>query len=274
MLWLGYNGIYGPGVNMHRSPFGGRNFEYPSEDPLLAGLIGYYESKGIEEMGSLAYAKHYALNDMETNRRHVGIWSHEQATREIYLRAFELTFADGGASATMNSFTRVGARWNGASKEMMTTVLRDEWGFEGIVISDWDSGGSMSKVDGVLAGTDSFDGNNTASVFDKWKNSTSVQWALRESTKRIVYNVVNTNLMNGTSVTTRYVKVTPWWETMFWAFTWVALGLTVVCGAMLALSFTVFNFKKEPKEAKVTASVGGDGAADEVKTSDDGDDEI
>lgn len=246
MLWLGYNGIYGPGVNMHRSPFGGRNFEYPSEDSVLAGYVGFYESKGIESKGCLAYAKHYALNDMETNRRHVGIWSSEQATREIYLRPFEMTFAKGGARATMNSFTRIGARWNGASKEMMTTVLREEWGFEGIVISDWDTNGTMSKLDGILAGTDSFDGNNTESAFARYKNSPTVAHAIRESARRIIYNVVKTNAMNGTSITTKYESVTPWWEQTLWALTIVFGVLGGISAAMLVLSFTVFNNKKKP----------------------------
>ena len=144
MLYLGYNGIYGPGVNMHRTPFGGRAFEYPSEDPYLAGKASYYESQGIESKGCMAYAKHFALNDTETNRRHVGVWSNEQATREIYLRAFELTFKEGGASATMNSFSRVGTKWNGGCYEFMTTILREEWGWDGINITDWMSDGPMS----------------------------------------------------------------------------------------------------------------------------------
>ena len=161
MLYLGYNGIYGPGANLHRSPYGGRAFEYPSEDPLLTGIIEAYECIGIESKGCLAYVKHYALNDMETNRVNCGIWSTEQASREIYLRAFELIFTIGKASATMNSFTRIGTTWNGASYEMMTKILRDEWGYDGLVISDWDSRDScMSKLDGVLAGTDTFDGNS------------------------------------------------------------------------------------------------------------------
>ena len=252
MLYLGYNGIYGPGVNMHRSPFGGRNFEYPSEDSVLAGVIEYYESKGIESKGCLAYAKHYALNDMETNRRHCGIWSNEQATREIYLRAFELTFAEGGAHATMNSFTRVGARWCGASYAMMTEVLRNEWGFEGVVISDWDSGGSMSKVDGILGGTDSFDGNGTKNSFDKWKNSPAVAAALREATRRIIYNVVHTNAMNGTTISMRTVRVTPFWQKWLYAIDAIIGVLFVGCAVMCALSwvFAVKAKKAEPQTSE------------------------
>ena len=214
MLYLGYNGIYGPGVNMHRSPFGGRAFEYPSEDPYLAGYTAAYETIGIESKGSMAYVKHYALNDMETNRVNCGVWSTEQASREIYLRAFEIVFTVGKASATMNSFTRIGTTWNGASYEMMTAILRDEWGYDGLVISDWVTDGSaMSYVDGVMAGTDTFDGNALASELTKYSNNAAVAQAVRLAAKRVIYNVVRTHAMNGMSITSRTVPVTPWWET-------------------------------------------------------------
>lgn len=244
MLYLGYNGIYGPGVNLHRSPFGGRNFEYPSEDPYLAGTIEYYKSKGIENKGCIAYAKHYALNDMETNRRHVGIWSREQASREIYLKAFEIVFSEGGASGTMNSFTRIGTRWCGASKALMTTILRDEWGYDGIVISDWDSGGSMSKIDGILAGTNSFDGNGNEHSFDKWKGSKKLARALRESSKTIIYNVVRTNAMNGYSLTTKTIKVVPSWVYLFYG---ISSGFAFLF--VLSLFFLVLSILSKKKQA-------------------------
>lgn len=214
MLYLGYNGIYGPGVNMHRSPFGGRAFEYPSEDPFLAGHIEANETLGIESKGCLAYAKHFALNDFETNRVNCGVWSTEQASREIYLKAFEIVFTEGKASATMNSYTRIGTKWNGACSEVMTDILREEWGYEGLVISDWDHDGSaMSKIDGVLAGTDTFDGNKTAQELVKYKDNAAVCQAMRTSARRIIYNVIHTNAMNGMTSKTMMVRVTPWWQT-------------------------------------------------------------
>lgn len=230
MLYLGYNGIYGPGVNMHRSPFGGRAFEYPSEDPYLAGYTEAYESIGIESKGCLAYAKHYALNDMETNRVNCGIWSNEQASREIYLRAFEIVFTVGKASATMNSFTRIGTQWNGASYAMMTEILRNEWGYDGLVISDWVTGGSaMSAVDGVMAGTDTFDGNWKADKFAPYKTNAAVAQAIRLATKRVIYNVVRTNAMNGTSVSTKVIEVTPWWETAL-------ITISIVLGVLFVIA--------------------------------------
>lgn len=256
MLYLGYNGIYGPGVNMHRSPFGGRAFEYPSEDPYLAGYTEAHESIGIESKGCLAYAKHYALNDMETNRVNCGIWSNEQASREIYLRAFEIVFTEGKASATMNSFTRIGTKWNGASYAMMTEILRNEWGYDGLVISDWVTGGSaMSGVDGVMAGTDTFDGNWKADKFAPYRDNAAVAQALRLATKRVIYNVVRTNAMNGTSISTRVIRVTPWWETALITLSAVTGVLFVISVAGLVLALTLpARFKRMENIAIVTAS--------------------
>lgn len=247
MLYLGYNGIYGPGANMHRTPFGGRNFEYPSEDSYLAGEVSYAISKGIESKGCMAYVKHFAINDTETNRRHVQIWSNEQATREIYLRPFERAFNEGGASATMNSFTRVGTRWNGSCYEMMTEILRNEWGWDGINISDWQQAtpGPMNYLDGILAGTDSFDGNGSASSLTVYKDYPAVANAIRTSAKRIVYNVVRTNAMNGSSISSKTVPCTPWWHMAIYALAISFGALTVLTGGMLTVSIVTKRKKGE-----------------------------
>ncbi len=240
MLYLGYNGIYGPGVNLHRSPYGGRAFEYPSEDPFLAGMIEAYECIGIESKGCLAYAKHFALNDMETNRVNCGIWANEQTVREIYLRAFEIVFTEGKASATMNAYTRMGTTWSGACYEMMTEVLRGEWGWDGLVISDWDTSGSaMSKLDGVLAGTDTFDGNNATDVLTQYGDNAAVAQAIRQAAKRVIYNVVRTNAMNGMTISSRTIKVTPWWQTALLALECGFGVLTAASAGMLVASIVI-----------------------------------
>ena len=246
MLYLGYNGIYGPGCNLHRSPFGGRAFEYPSEDPILTGYTEAYETLGIESKGCLAYVKHFALNDFETNRVNCGVWSTEQATREIYLKAFEIVFRVGKASATMNSYTRIGTKWNGACEAMMKDILRTEWGYDGIVISDWDTDGSgMSKIDGVLAGTNSFDGNRTKEELIKYKDNAKVCQAMRESCKIIIYNVVRTNAMNGVTLSSMVVPVTPWWQTALVVIQFSFGSLTLV-----SLVFLVINIIKKRKNKK------------------------
>ena len=186
---------------------------------------------------------------METNRVNCGIWSNEQASREIYLRAFEIVFTVGKASATMNSFTRIGTQWNGASYAMMTEILRNEWGYDGLVISDWVTGGSaMSAVDGVMAGTDTFDGNWKADKFAPYKTNAAVAQALRLATKRVIYNVVRTNAMNGTSISTRVVEVTPWWETALIAIS-IVLGVLFVLALAGLIATRVIKYHVVVKES-------------------------
>lgn len=251
MLYLGYNGVYGPGVNMHRSPFGGRAFEYPSEDPFLAGMSEAYETIGIESKGCMAYAKHFALNDMETNRINCGVWSNEQASREIYLRAFEIVFTEGGASATMNAYTRVGTKWAGASKNLLTNILRDEWGFDGIVISDWvtkDSG--MSLLDGVMAGTDSFDANNEfAAELEKYADNPAVMQAVRNASKRLIYNVVRTNAMNNFDINTVVISITPVWEKWVIAID-VITGILAVGSIGMLVTSIIYQHKHKKAESE------------------------
>lgn len=252
MLYLGYNGIYGPGVNMHRSPFGGRAFEYPSEDPYLAGVCEAYETIGIQSKGCMAYAKHFALNDMETNRINCGVWSNEQASREIYLRAFEIVFKDGGANATMSAYTRIGTKWNGACKEMMTDILRGEWGYDGITISDWVTKSSgMSLLDGVMAGTDSFDANNEfAAELEKYKDNAAVMQAVRNATKRLIYNVVRTNAMNNFDRNTYVISVTPWWKTAVIAID-VTVGVLAAASAGMLVASLVIHAKRKKSEEPI-----------------------
>lgn len=248
MLYTGYQGIYGPGLNLHRTSFGGRNWEYPSEDAFLSGTIGAAECRGIENKGCTAYVKHYALNDTETNRRHVGIWSNEQATRELYLLPFEMVFAaedsdEAAASACMNSFTRIGATWCGASSELLINILREEWNWTGIMISDWDTKDTMSKIDGILNGTDSFDGNNNASVYSEWKDSPTVAQALRTATKHIIYTTAHTNIMNGISSDDRVVPALPWWKSAIIAV-FSAFGV-LAAASSTCLTLSIIKNKKE-----------------------------
>ena len=237
MLYTGYNGIYGPGGNIHRSPFGGRNWEYYSEDPVLSGLIGSAQVKGIESKGCMAYVKHFAFNDMETYRHHNNIWSNEQASREVYLKAFEIIFTDGKASATMNSFTRVGTTWAGMCEELQTNILREEWGWDGLNITDWIESDFMAKPDAIFAGTNSFDGNGTpSSYFGGWENNADFAWKLRESAKTIIYNVVSTHAFNGMTRESIVIEITPWWQVALYSCIGVFAVLTAASGAMLAVS--------------------------------------
>ncbi|OZG61747.1 beta-glucosidase [Bifidobacterium lemurum] len=134
---LGITGWYGPAMNIHRSAFSGRNFEYYSEDGTLSGFIGAAEVTGATEQGMMTYIKHFALNDQETNRTNgLCTWATEQSIREIYLKAFEKSFKEGKSLAVMSSFNAIGARWAGSNSSLLQSVLRDEWGFHGAVDTD------------------------------------------------------------------------------------------------------------------------------------------
>ncbi len=155
-VW-GFTGWYAPGVNTHRTPFGGRNYEYYSEDGLLSGKMAANVIKGAKEKGVVTYVKHFALNDQEDNRTNqVCTWSNEQAIREIYLKPFEIAVKEGGSLGVMTSYNFIGNQWTGGMKELCTDVLRNEWGFKGVVITDYGYGGYnyMNPDKAIRAGND------------------------------------------------------------------------------------------------------------------------
>ena len=149
----GLTGWYAPGINTHRSPFGGRNFEYYSEDPLIAGLMAGHTAQGALKYGVYTYAKHFLLNEQENSRSGVFCWATEQAIREIYARGFEL-YVDLGGLGIMSSFNCVGSWWAGGSKALLTTLLREEWGFHGVVVTDYAGSDYMATNIGLVAGND------------------------------------------------------------------------------------------------------------------------
>lgn len=197
---LHFSGWYGPGANTHRTAFGGRNFEYYSEDSVLAGYMCAGDIKGARDNGLIAYMKHFALNDQETNRANsLMTWSNEQAIREIYLRAFEIGAKEGNAMGVMSSFNFIGNKWAGGSGELLQTVLRDEWGFEGVVVTDWYIGDNSGFMDSNLATRNGGDqmlsttGTGGAMVTDD--NATAVI-ALRESCHNIIYALSQSNVID------------------------------------------------------------------------------
>ncbi|WP_371683378.1 glycoside hydrolase family 3 C-terminal domain-containing protein [Olsenella sp. Marseille-P4559] len=155
---LKVGGLYAPGADMHRSAFGGRNYEYVSEDGLLTGEIVAAEVRGIQSQGVYCYVKHFALNDQETHRGDAGglvTWANEQSMREIYLRPFELVVKDGGATAIMSSYNRLGATPTAESYALLTQVLRNEWGFRGSVVTDCIMAADTVDINrGLRAGND------------------------------------------------------------------------------------------------------------------------
>lgn len=129
--------ILGPGINIHRHPLNGRNFEYFSEDPLLTGMFAASMTRGLQEKGPVPTIKHYAANNQETNRHNVHSIVSERALREIYLKGYEIAVKDGNVHSVMTSYNPINGIWTASSFDLNTTILRDEWGFKGIVMTDW-----------------------------------------------------------------------------------------------------------------------------------------
>ncbi|MGI5929179.1 MAG: glycoside hydrolase family 3 C-terminal domain-containing protein [Pseudoflavonifractor sp.] len=214
----GVTGWYAPAMNIHRSPFGGRNFEYYSEDPFLSGVMGAATVSGASSKGVYCTIKHFAVNDQETNRVNNGVssWVNEQAMREIYLKPFEYTVKNAkqtvnyisdelgtmsqqemaGCTAVMSSYNRLGATWAGGSEALMQTVLRDEWGFEGLAITDFDLYEYMYPDQAIAAGTDLILSTDAMKSMEDTSSPTALN-NLRKSCHNILYAVVHSNAMNG-----------------------------------------------------------------------------
>lgn len=144
--------VLGPGLNIKRSPLCGRNFEYFSEDPYLAGKMAAGYIRGIQSKGVSACPKHFAVNSQELRRMAMNAVVDERTLREIYLTGFEISVKEGGAKAIMTSYNQVNGIYANENEHLLKDILRDEWGFDGIVITDW--GGSNDHVKGVQAGSD------------------------------------------------------------------------------------------------------------------------
>lgn len=187
----GVVGLYAPGVNIHRTPFSGRNFEYYSEDPVLNGKLGAAMVTGCNRMGVYCYPKHFALNDQETNRSGVCVWSNEQAIREIYLKAFEILVKESDNHALMSSYNRIGTVWAGGCKELLTNVLRGEWNFQGMVATDYANTKMMNADQALLAGGDLMLSTTGSVPSDAVASTTEGGQKLRNASKNILYTVVN-----------------------------------------------------------------------------------
>ncbi len=187
------SGWYGPGVNIHRSPFGGRNYEYYSEDPLISGLMCAKSVQAAKNRGVFSYLKHICLYESESGRDGMYTWLTEQALREIYLRPFEIAVKEGGATGIMTSYGRIGAVWTGGSEALLTEVCRDEWGFRGTFLTDYADHHEFMNGDQMLraGGNLWMDGWNNDGKFRFDTSSVAYDYALRTSTKNILYMWMN-----------------------------------------------------------------------------------
>ena len=241
---MGVSGWYAPAMNIHRSAFAGRNFEYYSEDGLLSGKIATKAIKGAEIHGVYAYIKHFALNDQETNRTGMlCTWSNEQAIREIYLKPFELSVKEGNAKAVMSSFNYIGTQWAGASDALCNTVLRDEWGFEGFVLTDYFGVyGYMNADQAIRNGTDAmlvaYD-TETNHVKDT-KSATSIK-AMKTACKNIMYTVVNSRAYEEENLNAGM----PTWKIVA-----IAVDVLIVAGIVTLEVIAIRRFQKRLKEER------------------------
>ena len=238
---LPYSGWYAPAVNIHRSPFAGRNWEYYSEDGLLSGKFAAGVIKGAGKKGVYCYVKHFAVNDQETDREYNGIlvWANEQSMREIYLYPFEIAVKEGGATGMMSSFNRLGMKWAGGSYALLTQVLRDEWGFHGSVITDY-SLNTYTHVDEMIrAGGDLFL-TQDVKTFGMEDDATQIAM-LRQSTKNILYMVANSSAMSIS--TDGYLR--PVWQIVM-----ICVDIVIVAALALWGMFAVRSVKKKEQQGE------------------------
>lgn len=250
-----YSSIYAPGVNIHRSPFGGRCSEYFSEDPFISGMMGAAEVQGIQSRGVLPTVKHFVANEQETHRSIGGdlSWLSEQALREIYLKPFEYTVKLGETRGIMTSFNRIGTRWTGGDYRLLTEILRNEWSFNGLVICDFNTipqymiprmmfyaGGSLDLATQQSAMWTDCDTSDAGDAI-----------VLMRAVKDVMYALVNSNAMNA-----EVIGYNPpiWQEYLHWinigAFTlvgvWLVLAIvrTVRCNKRQKAKFAAANAAK------------------------------
>ena len=243
----GITGWYGPAMNIHRSPYAGRNFEYYSEDGFISGKMGANTVAGAWKHGVYGYIKHFALNDQETNRSAKGLmtWSNEQAIREIYLVPFELSVKEGGAVAVMSSFNRIGDVWSGGHKGLLTNVLRGEWGFVGFVLTDAVQSTHMLTSQGLRAGNDAWLSVASTEITTKDDHSAATWSCIKTAIHNMLYVITNSNIwiVNGiedaSATVTTEAATSHLWVILF------AVGAALVVFADLLFGIkSIFTYKK------------------------------
>jgi beta-glucosidase len=238
-----YSGWYAPAMNIHRSQFGGRNFEYYSEDSFLSGSLAANVVAGANEKGVYTFAKHFALNEQETNRDTTGLitWANEQSMRELYFKPFEMTVEEGKTTAIMSSFNRIGVTWSGGNYNLLTKLLREEWGFKGMVITDFNLKKYMDTDQMIRAGGDL---NLSPSKGPSSITTTTDIAMLRRAAKNILYTIGNSNAMNGMGEGIVWGYGLPYWEIL------LIVADSVFSAGAIAVSGIWFFFKYRNKQMR------------------------
>lgn len=245
----GYAGLYGPGANIHRSPYSGRNFEYYSEDGFLSGKMAEAEVSAIQSNGIYVFIKHAALNDGETERTALSTFASEQAIRQIYLKAFQYPMEQNETAGVMTCMNRIGCTWGSAHGGFLKGVFRNEWGNKGMYISDNTTTHTYtSGIDGVLGGNTLFDammGKQYAQYIDEGKEDAVVANALREACHYNLYVLANSSVMNGLTEDSVVVKTTPGWRIGLWTVTAVCVGIFIWQTVMMVVRRRKFKKSKQ-----------------------------
>ena len=241
-MYLGMAQVWMPGVNLHRTPFGGRNFEYYSEDAVMSYLCIIPEVQAMESKGVHAGAKHVAGNDQENNRQGISVFFNEQAYREGALRGCESAVTEGGGMAVMHGFNRLGMKWCSSSEALCTQVLRNEWGFYGQQETDavaTDEGYRAHFTTSLAAGTNTycldFSGASSRAITAAIESNDDgyLLGKLRDSAHYYLYIIANSSIMNGYSVDSKVVAVTPWWQPTMYVIIGVFAVLDIFLIVML-----------------------------------------
>ena len=207
---LGIEGWYAPAANLHRTPFGGRNYEYYSEDELLSGYMAAKTVEGSLDAGTYCYMKHLLGYEQDSMRDSLYTWMTEQAMREIYLVPFKIAIREGGLTGIMTSYNRIGAVWAGGSYALMTGVIRQEYGFQGTIITDYsDHQGYMNMDEALRAGGDLWMDGFVMGDFAYETESNSFKQALRRACKNIIYMWVNAGYENAEYNKVQLTATTP-----------------------------------------------------------------
>lgn len=242
--------LWGPGANTHRTPYGGRNYEYYSEDPIHSYLCVQAETKAAQDKGLICTVKHYVGNEQETNRNQVATFNNEQAWREIYLRTFEgLANNTDGGIGVMTAFSNVGCTPAASCRGGNIDILQNEWGFHGINYTDLSNGKTyINTADSLINGTTKFCGDNRENDVKKLVSRSKYDdylGALREINKVYYYNILHSNAVNGLTAGAEVTTDTPWWKPA----TTAALGVLAVIEIGLLAAYTVSCVSRKGKAA-------------------------
>lgn len=250
----GLKGWYAPGANIHRTPFGGRNGEYYSEDGLLSGKMCAGAVKGAKDMGVYSYVKHFVVNDSEKARDGLYTFLTEQTLREIYLKPFELMIKEGGGNALMTSMNRLGRVWSGGNYGLMTEIVRNEWGFRGTVVTDWVNAGDdyMPPYRGIWAGNDIWLSNGIGSLFRTLDNNPTATVIGQKVAHNVLWTLVDTENAKlafdpnaeGTDLSAGAVYNMTW----VWYIVLVEVALAAAAGVMAY--FLIRNVLKNKKSGE------------------------